>query len=87
MAGTSSNNKLMISCKEATLITIKKAEINVSFYDKLRLFIHLIICKYCRLFEKQNKIIDKLLKNWQTSKKLSESDKNKLQQEIEKKLK
>lgn len=87
MASVSSNKKLMISCKDATMITIKKAEISVPFYDRLRLFIHLIICQYCRLFEKQNKIIDKLLKNWQTSKRLSESDKNKLQQEIEKKLK
>lgn len=87
MANVSSNKKLMISCKEATILSIKKAEISVPFYDRLRLFLHLIICQYCRLFEKQNKIIDKLLKNWQTSKKLPESDKNKLQQEIEKKLK
>lgn len=81
-----SNKKFMITCKEATMISVKKAEINVSLKNRLRLFMHLLICQYCRLFEKQNKIIDKLLKNWKTSKKLSESDKNNLQAEIEKGL-
>jgi hypothetical protein len=81
-----SNKKFMITCKEATMISVKKADISVPLMDRLRLFMHLLICQYCRLFEKQNKIIDKLLKNWKTSKKLSKSDKNKLQSEIEKGL-
>lgn len=87
MVSVSNNSKFIITCKEATMISVQKAEINVSLKDKLRLYMHLVICQYCRLFEKQNKVIDNLLKNWKTSKKLTESDKNKLQLEVEKELK
>lgn len=87
MASISSKSKFIITCKEATMISVKKSEISVSLKDKLRLYMHLIICQYCRLFEKQNKIIDRLLKSWKTGKKLSDSDKSKLQLEIDKELK
>jgi hypothetical protein len=87
MAAANSSSKFMISCKEATMISVQKTEIGVSLKDRVRLFTHLLICQYCRLFEKQNKIIDKILKNWKTGKKLSESEKNNLQKEIERNLK
>lgn len=87
MENKPNKNKLMITCKEATMISVQKAEIGVSLNDRLRLFVHLLICQYCRLFEKQNKIIEKLLKNWKTSKKLSNEQKIKLKVEIEKELK
>jgi hypothetical protein len=80
-------NKFMISCKEATMIVVKKAEIKVTFSEKLKLFLHLIICQYCRLFEKQNKIIDKIVSSWKTNKKLSLEHKNAIKLTIEKEIK
>jgi hypothetical protein len=87
MENSINNKKLMITCKEATMLSVQKAEINISLSDRLRLFIHLLICQYCRLFNKQSKMIDKILSNWKTNKTLSTLEKNHLQTEIEKKLK
>jgi hypothetical protein len=82
-----SNKKFMISCKEATMIVVKKAEINVTFSERLILFLHLLICQYCRLFEKQNKIIDNIVSNWKTNKRLSSEQKNSLKLKIESEIK
>jgi hypothetical protein len=87
MEDKTNTKKLMITCKEATMLSVQKVEISLSFSDRIRLFMHLIICQYCRLFDKQNKMIDKLLSNWKTDKKLSDIDKNHLQNIIEKELK
>ena len=86
MENNTNTKKLMITCKEATMLSVQKAEINLSFSDRFRLFIHLIICQYCRLFDKQSKMIDKLISNWKTDKKLSDIDKTQLQSIIEKEL-
>lgn len=87
MANKSNTTKLMITCKEATMLSIQKAEISLSFSDRVRLFIHLLICQYCRLFDKQIKIIGKLISNWKTDKRLSDTEKTHLQNIIEKELK
>ena len=87
MENNTNTKKLMITCKEATMLSVQKAEIKLSFSDRMRLFIHLLVCQYCRLFDKQSKMIDKLLSNWKTDKKLFDIDKNHLQNIIEKELK
>lgn len=51
--------KLMIGCDKATLLIVKKEDTKLSLSSKLSLYIHLILCKYCKLFEKQNKFISK----------------------------
>ncbi len=48
----------MISCEEATKIVIKKQIEPLSFWDRMRLWMHLSMCKFCSLFEKQNRMID-----------------------------
>ncbi|MFZ1280363.1 MAG: hypothetical protein WAR59_05955 [Ignavibacteriaceae bacterium] len=87
MENNTNTKKLMITCKEATMLSVQKTEISLSFSDRMRLFMHLLVCQYCRLFNKQNKMIDRLLSNWKTDKKLSDFDKNHLQNIIEKELK
>lgn len=87
MENKSNTNKLMITCKEATMLSVQKAEIKLSFSDRMRLFIHLLVCQYCRLFDKQTKMIDKIISNWKTDKKLSDLEKNSLQNIIEQELK
>ncbi len=87
MVNKSNSKKLMITCKEATMLSVQKAEIKLTFQDRLRLFVHLLVCQYCRLFDKQIKLIDKLISNWKTDKKLSDTEKTHLQNIIEQELK
>ncbi len=87
MENKSKPHKLMITCKESTMLSVKKAEIGISFQDRLRLMLHHFICKYCRLFDKQNKIVDKVLENWKVDKKLSEDQKKSIQQSIDNEIK
>lgn len=69
------------------MLSVQKAEVKLSFSDRIRLFIHLLVCQYCRLFDKQSKMIDRLLSNWKTDKKLSDTEKNSLQNIIEQEIK
>ncbi|WP_304131332.1 hypothetical protein [Ignavibacterium album] len=86
MANSINKKKLLINCKEATMLSVQKAEINLSFTDRMRLFIHLLICQYCRLFDKQIKMIDTILSTWNTNKKLTNDQKTALQAIIDKEL-
>ncbi|MCB0697259.1 MAG: hypothetical protein KDC07_07835 [Chitinophagaceae bacterium] len=47
----------MISCKEATYLVSKKEQGKITIAERIRLSLHLMICKFCKRFEKQNKII------------------------------
>jgi len=47
-------NKLFISCEEATIICTKSQYKEASFLEKIKLNIHLLRCKTCGLFAKQN---------------------------------
>ena len=51
-------NGIMITCKDATHLVVKKNHEALNMWDKMRLFMHLSMCKFCSLFEKHNKIID-----------------------------
>ncbi len=51
-------NKIMLSCKDATHLVVKKNHETLNMWDKMKLFMHLSMCRFCSLFEKQNKIID-----------------------------
>ncbi|MFC4263187.1 hypothetical protein ACFOWM_09885 [Ferruginibacter yonginensis] len=48
---------LNISCKQATYYTCKKDEGSTTFMEQLKLYLHLAICKTCRLFVAQTKLI------------------------------
>jgi hypothetical protein len=49
--------KLMISCKEATQFILKKEEGKLTVMQRLQLWFHLVLCVFCTLFFKQNKIL------------------------------
>jgi hypothetical protein len=55
--------KLMISCKEATTAIVKRESQAPRLADRFRLWFHLLICRFCRLFAIQNKIMIKLLRH------------------------
>ena len=49
---------IMLSCEDTTHLVVKKAYEKLGMWDRMRIFMHLSMCKYCSLFEKQNKFID-----------------------------
>ncbi len=51
-------NLAMISCKQAAELTSKQEFDSLSFGDTLKLKMHQKICKACKQFTQQSKIID-----------------------------
>jgi len=56
-------NGIMITCKDATLAIIRKEEKKLTFSERIKLAVHLLICKFCKLFEKQNRFLSNNIKN------------------------
>lgn len=74
----------MISCKTATQIIVKKELKKATFKERFDLFVHLLLCEVCRLFEQQSKKIDELIaKKFSKNVQMRDSKKR----EIEEKLK
>lgn len=53
---------LMLSCKETSELIIKRDTEKLKLYDRIRLAMHLSMCKFCSLFEKQNEFINSNIK-------------------------
>lgn len=49
--------QLLLSCKEATMMTAKKEEGKLGLISNMQLSMHLTMCKLCRRFYKASKII------------------------------
>lgn len=52
-----------LPCKKATEMIEQSEIMSLSFVDKMKLKIHLSICKACRNYEKQSKLIDDFFAN------------------------
>ena len=78
--------KVMISCEEATDMKVKKHSEPLTFSDRLRLWMHLAICKLCALFAKQSQIIDDAAASLDESipAKMPESARARILQELQK---
>jgi len=46
-------NKIMISCKQATYLYEKKKEGKLDAPERFGLWVHLLYCRFCRLFIRQ----------------------------------
>jgi len=83
--------KIMISCDEATAICDKNQYGEASFSEKFSLTLHLLICKYCKKYTKQNNLMSRVFGKFLTpcdgSEKLSEEEKLSIQKELQKELK
>lgn len=55
------NNKIIINCEEATSICDKNQYGEASLWDKIRLNIHMFMCKICKSYSSQNHIITILI--------------------------
>lgn len=54
--------KFLITCDEATTICDKSQYGEATFLEKIKLNFHLIACKVCALYTKQNRTMSKLFK-------------------------
>ena len=84
------SKKLMISCDEATAICDKSQYGEASFWEKLKLNLHLLMCKHCRGYSKQNhlitKIVGKYLHAYDSSKHLTIEEKTELEKKLREKI-
>ncbi len=55
-------NPFVVSCEIASLLIEKKMSNALTFGEKRQLFIHSLICKACRNYEKQSRLLDSLLR-------------------------
>ncbi len=54
------STKLKISCDEATTICDKNQYGEATFFDKIKLQIHLLMCKACSKYSKHNTFLTKV---------------------------
>lgn len=81
----------MITCDEATSICDKNQYGEASLLEKIKLNIHLLMCKHCRAYSLQNNYITKLLGKYldhnYSSDHLNEIDKKELEIKLKDKIK
>ena len=53
----------MLSCRRATELMEKELHFKLNTIEKIQLHLHTRMCDACNLYEKQNKVMDKALKN------------------------
>lgn len=83
--------KFFISCDEATAVCDKNQYGEASFSDKIKLTIHMIVCKVCKCYSGQNTTMTKLYKNHSNGvckkeKCLSKEEKVKMENEVKEKI-
>lgn len=80
--------KFQINCDQATTICDKSQYGEASFFEKLKLRWHLLVCKLCSSYVKQNQMLTKVFKikasDCKEQKCLSARDKEQLKKELEK---
>jgi hypothetical protein len=81
---------MKLSCNEATTICDKSQYNEASFFEKVKLSLHLLLCKKCGMYSKHNGILTKCFekhKRFEQQQKccLSEQEKKAIKQEIKKK--
>jgi len=76
---------IFLSCKKATELMERKAEGNIGFIENIQLFWHKGMCKVCALYEKQTRLLNRLLQKHLLQRKaapLSESESSTLRAKI-----
>ena len=49
--------KIMLNCKETSTLITKETEGTISLSEGMQLRMHVMMCKFCKLFRKQSKFI------------------------------
>ncbi len=82
-------HKLVFTCQKATLLMELKEGKEISFFQNIRLQLHLLICNYCRIYKKKKLFISQFFeknKSGNPKKEIEDSKieelKNKINQHI-----
>jgi hypothetical protein len=83
--------KIIHNCKKATYLIDKKEMDGISLREHIELRIHLIGCSFCRIYGKQSRMINKMVRElfrsaMQPGAKLDDDFKKVLQDKIEEEL-
>jgi len=73
----------IIPCTQATYLISKREERALTLSERIQLFVHLIICEFCRRFLEQTKIISKEARRLVSEESLTEEEKRKIQEELD----
>lgn len=82
---------MKITCNQATTICDKSQYKEATFWEILKLRIHLLVCRKCGLYSKQNGLITKCLDKYKTnlnkqSKCLCDKEKAQMEHELKTKI-
>lgn len=84
-------SKLFINCDEATTICDKSQYGEASLFDRIRLTLHLALCKHCKKYTRQNSLMTDVYKRFATpcegSDHMPEKEKEDLKAKLEEELK
>jgi len=83
------SKKIMINCEEASTICDKTQYNEATFLDKIKLQMHLFLCKKCGLYSEQNKVMSKIFNTHllhHKNKHLCDKDKDALKMELKHQL-
>lgn len=82
--------KIIYNCKQATFLIEKKAIVKLSFREVIELRIHLYGCFFCRIYDKQSRVINDMVQELFRSSingiHLDDGFKKELQERIEEEL-
>ncbi|MFZ1081147.1 MAG: hypothetical protein WAO19_04395 [Candidatus Kryptoniota bacterium] len=70
----------IIPCTQATFLISKREEQMLTLREKFQLYVHLIVCEFCRRFLKQTKVITMAVRKLESLEGLSEDEKLKMQE-------
>lgn len=59
-------HKLFCTCEEASLLSTMKEEGKVGISTRLRLWMHVQVCHFCKIFHLQNQRLNKLVNESKT---------------------
>lgn len=72
----------MVSCKEASALIEKKENGEIGLPDRLRLRLHLTMCKACQTYAKQSHLIAKLLRSGMSHNTITKETEEELKRKI-----
>jgi len=83
--------RIIYNCKKATLLIEKKAMSKITVREYIELSIHLIGCRFCRIYKKQSAVINEMVRQlfndaMKPGARLDENFKRELQGRIEEEL-
>lgn len=80
-----SKYKLFVSCDEAQICCDKSQYNEASFFEKIKLSLHLLYCKACRTYTKNNNKLTDLVNNKKVTS-FKETEKNELEKLLQEEI-